>query len=431
MSETKKDQLIQHLITINILIVDKISASRSRVVKSLNEMGCLQANIKGVGKLEEAKQIIENERPGLIITDYKIKGGLGLDLLNYYRDSFEESDKCIFTLLSSLTNQATVSQAVEDGIDAFILKPYSRDIFLDTLEKTVQSKVFPGEYMVTIKEAVSLFNEENFDEAKIRLEKAITLGKKPSLAYYYLGQCALKEKNTSGAEDFYRKGLETNELNHHCLEGLFDLLKKTGKLEESYKTLKIMAKFYPGKPDRLAEVIRMAVTIRKYDDIEAYYDLFKGLGKKGAKVLDFICAGLFVSGKHFLSNDDKERALKIFDKITTIFKGKTKFLLGIIEALADRDYFSECERYLESFPSFTKDQEDYRVSIFLARDSLKDPDWVEEKGEELLKEGIKSYGMFKVIIKSLQKNGNTKRSSELKDQAKKLYPKKSGELQKL
>ena len=64
-------------------------------------------------------------------------------------------------------------------------------------------------------EAVNLFEENKFDEAKEKFEKVVKIDPNNDEAYYYLGKIQNKFQNFGQAINFYNKALELNPDNEH------------------------------------------------------------------------------------------------------------------------------------------------------------------------------------------------------------------------
>ena len=86
MKDDKKKELFkEYLASGSILIVDKSSASRRRLVKTIVDMGAKRNQVHSVAHFTEAKDVIETHKPKLILSDFELNGGSGFDLFKYYR----------------------------------------------------------------------------------------------------------------------------------------------------------------------------------------------------------------------------------------------------------------------------------------------------------------------------------------------------------
>src|SRR5690606_13255766 len=98
----------------------------------------------------------------------------------------------------------------EEDVDVFILRPYTIKGFSEILMRTVLGKLYPSDYVKTIREGKGLLEKGQLDEAFALFEKATTLNEKPTLAYYYKAQTEIARGNLEKAEENYSAGLKVN-----------------------------------------------------------------------------------------------------------------------------------------------------------------------------------------------------------------------------
>ena len=126
MSDLKKKQLFKEFLAKNkILIADKSSASRRRLVKTLVDLGANRQSIHSIAHYSEAIDIIDNEKPALILSDYTLNGGSGFDLFKHYKEAHPQVKNATLVLVTSNISQSSVAKAAEGDVDSFIIKPYT------------------------------------------------------------------------------------------------------------------------------------------------------------------------------------------------------------------------------------------------------------------------------------------------------------------
>lgn len=412
-------------------MVDRLGPSRSRIVKTLIEQDIPKENIKDVASMDEAIGLFSTFSPNIVFSDLKIKGGVGNDLFKKFRTDSEHGEVGICVMITSVTSHAVVSQVVEDKIDGFILKPFDKDSFTSILFTAIETRIFPSAYKLLMDEGILLLEKGKITDAREKFTQAKDLNDTPSLAHYYLGQCFLFEEKHSLAEREFMKGLQLNPINRHCLSGLYLLFYDKKEYDRAYEIAQKVATYFPGNPGRLADVVRLAVTIEKYQDIESYFDIYKSLGKKGIKILDYICAGLYVSGKHFLREELTDDGMRMFDKLTTIFQGKTKYLKSIIETLFDYELSDEAKKFLGFFPSFTKDSAEYKNCSFLANNIVNPNEEGLKEGIKLLSDSPENSFLYKALIKGYYEIGNDEKGLLFLSQAKEKWPDRKGDFNRI
>lgn len=356
MDKKKKEQLFKEFLASgDIMVVDKSSASRRRLTKTLVDMGAKRPQVHSVAHFSEAKDIIESKKPKLILSDYEVNGGSGFDLFKYYRETHPEEKKSVLILVTSNISQSAVAKAAEEDVDSFIIKPYTVASLEKSLINTVIGKLYPSEYVKAIEKGKEALFAGNYEEALGIFDEAMKMSKKPALALFYHGQTEYMMKAISEAEGDYKKGLEINNIHFKCQVGLYELFVKDEKWDEAYSVVKNIAKYFPANPERLKEVVHLAVRTKNYEDLEMYYELFTQLEERTDDVLNYVCSGMYVAGKYFMLKGDKAKARDLYGKVGVSCAGATKFLYAMIKNLVENKVFDDSLALLKRMS--TEDEE--------------------------------------------------------------------------
>ncbi len=423
MKDDKKKSLFKEFLKNNqILIVDKSSASRRRLTKTLVDMGASRANIGSVAHYDEALEIIKDQNPQLILSDYMVTGGSGFDLFAQNKLLYPTDRKCTSILITSNISQSAVAKAAEEDVDSFIIKPYTVQSLEKSLINAVISKLHPSAYVLMVEKGKELLFAGEYQEAAKVFDDAIILNKKPSLAHFYHGQCQYFLNLEDEAEDDYEKGLQINNIHFKCQVGLYELYKKEGKLKEAYDVVRNIAKYFPANPERLKEVVRLAIKTEHYDDMEDYYNIFVDLDERTEDVVTHICAGMYVYGKYKNSQGDDEKMKEIFERVGISCAGLTKFLNAMIETLVENNIFHEAKKLLGRFAVNDSNRQQFEICQFLADSaSMSNKDRI-AKGLELFNRNNKHPMAVRILINSLYKDGSEKKAEQYLDEAKHLWP---------
>lgn len=367
MKAEKKEELFKEFLSKNkVLLVDKSSASRRRLVKTLVDMGAKRQQISSVAHYAEAMEVIDKEKPKLVLSDFSIIGGSGFDLFKKYRELEKKLDDTTLVLVTSNISQSAVAKAAEEDVDSFIIKPYTVKSLQKSLITAVINKLYPSEYMKLIDQGKEQMFSGNYEEALNIFNSAITKSKKPSLALFYHGQTKYFLEQSEEAKGDYKKGLEINSIHFKCQVGLYELFVKQERYFEAYDVVRNIAKYFPANPDRLKEVIRLAVRTGNFEHMEEYYELFTDLEERPEDVTNFMCSGLFVAGKFYFQDNQKTAAREIFEKVAISCGGMTKFLKGMIKELVKYNFYTESKSMLKRFPNDNENVADYMISSYLA-----------------------------------------------------------------
>jgi two-component system chemotaxis response regulator CheY len=123
---------------INILIVDDFYATRKSLKKSLKTLG-FKGEIFEADQVSLARDILTNNplflNMDFIISDVDMPGESGIDFLCYAK-SHENFSKIPFLILSAITNKNTILDAIDKGVDSYLLKPWDDQSLLKKMENS-------------------------------------------------------------------------------------------------------------------------------------------------------------------------------------------------------------------------------------------------------------------------------------------------------
>jgi hypothetical protein len=175
------------------------------------------------------------------------------------------------------------------------------------------------------------------------------------------------------------------------------------KFTEAYQVVKKIAKFFPANPDRLAQIVRLAVHTENYDDMQMYYEIFTSLDERTEQMVNYIGAGLFVSGKHNLMNKKIDEAIRLFDNIAVSCSEFSKFTRAMITTLAEFGHVGTAEKYLTRFPPGYDDHEDYLVSEFIIMSKKgEEHSSLAKFGLDLYNKNIRNAQCMELMIKAME-----------------------------
>lgn len=433
MNNKEKEKLFKEFIFKNhIMIVDKSSASRKRLAKTLNDNDARMNKIHLYSRYEEALADLGEVKPAIILSDFHLGDGSGFDLFKAYREkNTPESKSAVLILITANVSQSAVAKAAEEDVDSFIIKPYTINSLTEGLVNALISKLYPSDYMKKIDEGKSLLFDSKLDEALVVFESAKEMSKKPSLACFYIGQTNYIKHIKDKAVGEFKEGITHNQIHFKCQIGLYDLYYKDKMYEQAYEIVKNIAKYFPANPDRLNNIVRLAVITKNYPDMNYYYEIFKSLEMREEETIKYICAGLFVSGKYYLINNNEDEGIALFNKIAVSAAGDTKFYRAMIEALVQYGCNNEAEKILLRYDSDEKLTQDFAISEFIISSVKENNEKVIEIGMELIKEDVEIFSVYRILLKALIKGEYEDKAKSLHQKANELFPEKSDELDEI
>ncbi|MDA8793264.1 response regulator [Bacteriovoracaceae bacterium] len=420
--EKKRKEFEEFLSTNNVLIVDQSGSSRRRLIKTLVDMGGKSHQISAVASFHECKEILEEKKPQLILSDYKVKGGSGFDLFSFIRHTYPEEKKMTLILVTANISQTAVAKAAEEDVDSFIIKPYTVKSLEQSLINAVLLKINPSEYIKKVNLAKDMIEAGKVEESIDILEEAKTLDPKPSLAMFYLGQAQYMLKILEQAKEKYNEGLKINSIHFKCQVGLYTIFKNEEQWDNAYKVVRNIAKYFPSNPDRLKEVVHLCVRTENYKDLEEYYGHFLELEERPDQVVDYICAGMYILGKWFFMNSDNTRGKEIYEKIVVSCAGNPKYLKAVITVLSQNNEHSVGQRYLSRFTGDSTSGNEYLAAACYSEWSTMDANQKVKSILEVYNAGVKEHYTFELIVEAFKEADMEQKLEEYVFEAKKLYP---------
>lgn len=423
----KKEVFKKFLEENEVLIVDKNPSSRNRLLKTIYDLGGKRHMIHTAGSLTEAQEIINTKKIGIVLSDYFIGGGSGFDLFKVIRDKDPNNKNLCLVLVTSNISQTAVAKAAEEDVDSFIIKPYTIQSIQENLISTVVSKIRPSDYIIKIEEGKALINERKYEEAITVLKVAMNMHPKPALALFYIGQAEYLKNHVDEATGSYNEGLSFNNIHYKCLVGLYEIFLREEKYHEAYGIVKKIAKYFPANPDRLTQIVRLAIRTNNFEDMQLYYEIFTSLDVRTQGLINYLGAGMYVAGKHCLIKNEVDKALQFFDNIAVSCSEFTKFLRALISVLIEHDMHLEAEKFLSRFDASSKASDDYLISDFLVSSRLnRDPNFIIKIGLELYNRKIRDYNCMYTLVEAMIKGGfKPERIAPYKEEMESLFPGKA------
>lgn len=119
-------------LTLRILIVDDMPTMRKIVMQSCREIGF--TDFKEAGNGVEGWAAITAAMPpfGLVISDWDMPNGSGLDLLKRVRHD-SRFGKTPFMLLTAEAEEKQIVEAARAGVSQYLVKPFTTDLLRERI----------------------------------------------------------------------------------------------------------------------------------------------------------------------------------------------------------------------------------------------------------------------------------------------------------
>ncbi len=145
---TLPEDLLAKLRGIHVLIVDEERYFREVLVRILRHVHITQ--IMQAGSIAEARKILEKKKVSLVLSDYKLPDGTGLDLVRHVRADGSQDRYMPVILLTGELDRPLLRKAINGGVDDCMVKPLRPITLYQRIAKLVhQPPVYvdiPGVY---------------------------------------------------------------------------------------------------------------------------------------------------------------------------------------------------------------------------------------------------------------------------------------------
>jgi len=410
-----------------ILIADPNSTSRSTIAQGLINLGAMQNHMDLCANYDLAQEEIKRTKHDVVICDYDLGTRCGLELLQTQRESVVEMSKSLFILVTANASQSAIAQAAEEDVDTYIIKPFSSLTLRQSILTAASEKLFPNAYRKKIEEGKKWLLVDKIELALIAFEEAMELDESPTLACFYHGQANMVKDLFELAEGDYNQGLTYNRIHYKCLVGLFELFMAKKKFQDAYNIVRKIARYFPANPNRLGQVVRLAIMTENYQDIEGYYQTFIGLDHRNAQLIRYICAGLVICGRFYLQKKQFPRALELFQKAGVTGTSDPKILKEIVCSLIEYQLHDKAKDFLKRFPSKTDEDADFVISQFLVEEAEMPIHQSIDIGQKLLKKGITDPALYRTLIINTSKASMNSACERLLEEGSAKYPSYKGE----
>lgn len=429
MDEVTSKALTDYLDSGDILIVDSSTSARKAMAASISHLGVKPGRIIQTGDFNSARDVIKKIKPKVVISEYLINNGTGINLSEEFNLVRDVADS-VFILLTANSSQSLVAQAAEEDVDIYILKPYTMNYLQGILSKVVLKKINPDGYDRNIQEGKKKLATKQLEEALKTFEDAIQLNATPTLAYYYKSQVEILKRLLDRAEESLQNGLSFNEIHFKCLTGLFELYLERDKLDEAYQMVNQLTTF-PLTPKRFSKIVDLAVKTANYDDIDHYYEAFRAINYQDIDVVKHINAALVVSSKMLFQRGEHKRAVSFLKKASLSSKEMPTILMEIVATLAMNQSLPEAQAALAIFPKEDESEYQYQVASFMtAFYEGTDTNPCLLAMQKMADQNQSDATQFYWLIAMLQATDQNPKANEYQSKALKIWPDKSDYFQK-
>ena len=132
-----KERISMDISKVSILVVDDVNTMQVQIKELLKAFGFVRITTCGSG--EEAAAILESDSFNLLLCDWHMEPGDGMELLQFIR-SHPIHRESAFIMVTAENTKDSVVQAIQAGVDDFLVKPLTASIVADRVMKVLKKR---------------------------------------------------------------------------------------------------------------------------------------------------------------------------------------------------------------------------------------------------------------------------------------------------
>jgi CheY-like chemotaxis protein len=396
-----------------IMVVDDSITIRTSISSVLNELGIPASQLILVSNYSEALTFQSRwTEVCLLISDYSIGNHSGVELAVNVFAAKQNLAEVITVILTGSANQSSVVEAAEGLADAYVLKPFSADSFKKYLNRALNLKLNAGENEKAIYEIRSKLWNKQYQDVVDYISSTLEVfsPEKPAVYYVYLGQAYEGLSQCEAAKSSYFKALQYQKRHYLALFGVYQIYYKMGEKDKAYEIAANIAAMFPLSPQRLCEIVSLAIETRHFDHIERYYQEFLTLDERREDLLKAMTAALVVGGIHNLQKADPMSGMDLFRKAIMTSRRNPEVIFRSILYCFSYGRIQEAQEFFGKFESQDMSRHAYEVSKFLINNQKNSREDIEKNlvfGLKLIKSGQNCpVQVYRIISKRSKEIGN-------------------------
>ncbi len=124
--------------SLNVLVVEDNANLRKVLVNIINKLGFPPALEAEHG--QEAWEKVQNEKMDIVLTDWTMPVMDGLELVKKIRGADKPIRDLPILMITAMDTKDSVIAAGQQGVDAYIIKPFSVQTILQKIEEAVERR---------------------------------------------------------------------------------------------------------------------------------------------------------------------------------------------------------------------------------------------------------------------------------------------------
>ncbi len=248
---------------LTLLIVDDQPSFRKTMRDMLRRAGF--AKIVTADDGDTALQILRTKPIDLVLCDWNMPRMNGVQLLRVIRDDPMLREKP-FIMITGEAEQGTVAEAIEDEVDAYLLKPLSVDILREKIWRIFERRERPAALDTHIQVGQVYLKGRQYDKAIAEFSQAMAANPDNVRPMAAMGEVYEQKGDLDLAKEWYLKAVTLAPKYIRAHDALARLAQAQGDHVALIKHLKAAVSLSPKKVDRQMALGRALLAAQQRDD---------------------------------------------------------------------------------------------------------------------------------------------------------------------
>jgi DNA-binding response OmpR family regulator len=236
---------------LHFLIVDDQFNVRRMVANFLRTFG--HRNFVDAADGLKAQEKLLNHPVDFIICDWNMPNMTGLEFLKWVRSQRKFKDMPFLMVTAEMANEV-VAEAVEEGVDDYIVKPFQAQTLRAKIESVMEKRDNPSQLDIDLAEGNDLLQQNKPQEALMVFKRAMEESPKSPRANFAMAQALEALNEDEKAVQFYEEAARISPKFLKALDALARLYEKLGKGDLAAAQIKKATKLSPRNAQRHMEL---------------------------------------------------------------------------------------------------------------------------------------------------------------------------------
>lgn len=382
------------------LIVEPSQSFAFAIQNTLQSMGVPHSKILITRRWQDAKRIILELKPKVLISEYEIDGRYAIDLFEI-QGSYSQLSERVSIINTLNSSESAVAEASEGEIDGYLLKPFSMNEFQQKLESILHSKLNPSAYQLKLLKGKKWLVQKEFHKAADEFMQAKPLDPKPTLACFHTGQAFQFLGDMPRALLEFQEGLGYQPLHYRCLTGEFDALIESKKYNQAFDLIEIIQKNFPITSKRLEQFFVAVVFTSHFEKLPHLCQLMIQFEQRSVELIRISSLAMLTSGRYYLKENQFENAFIAFELGYQV-SGKNFEILekSVNEFLKVKD-FMRAQALFNRAASAEYEKTHFKVLEFRVGQHSLSQEGLIKKGQQLIDDGYGNPEIYSAMVKAM------------------------------